>query len=147
MFFHEAEATLHLLTMGTWAVFPPFTSFPPDSRHPCLQQLLLGLTCRHGLTCRVRGYQSITCLREMSFITVRSSDAAFFTVACVTSCGTPYHACSHSCPLESGHLMETAVNLQLLLIPYPLLSLKLWLFQTTTIPLQLGLLPLTTELQ
>lgn len=59
----------------------------------------------------------------------------------------PCQACSHLCPLESGQLMETAVNPQLLLVPYPLLSLKPWLFQMTSILLTLGPLPLIAELE
>lgn len=72
----------------------------------------------------------------------------FFTVACMPARGTPpCQACSHLCPLESGQLMETAVNPQLLLVPYPLLSLKPWLFQMTSILLTLGPLPLIAELE
>lgn len=145
IFFHEVETTLHLPTMGTWVVFPPPT---PGSRHYlCLQGLLLGLTRRHGLTCRLRGYQSITCLRKMGLYHCRVIWCFSFTVACMPPRGTPSHrACLHPCPLEAGQLMETAVKLRLLLVAYPLLSLKPWLFRATSIPLQLRLLPLTTEL-
>lgn len=140
IFSHDVEIALHLLTMGTLPVFPPLTSFPPDSKDYLYLQQLLRLTCRHGQTCRVRGYQSITCLGETGW-------CFLFTVTCRTSCGTPSHyACSHSCPLESDQPMETTVNLQLLLVPHLLLSLKPWLFQMTSILLQLGLLPWTTEL-
>lgn len=41
------------------------------------------------------------------------------------------HICSHSYPLESGQIMETAINLQLLLPQYPLLFWKPWLFQAS----------------
>lgn len=54
--------------------FSPFLQTPLD--YFCLQWLLLGLTCRCGLTCKVRAYQGITCLMEMGFIITGSCDAS-----------------------------------------------------------------------
>lgn len=70
-------------------VFSPLMSVPPDSRdHFWLQWLLLDLTYRHGLNCRVRGYPEHYLPEGNGLYHHWVIWCFFFTVAGIPSCGT-----------------------------------------------------------